>query len=87
MAGLTNVLWAPMDDLTDPPPHLLWAPMADLTDVFPSILWAPMADLTDFPPSPQPIVPSTPTYLLRERSVHRPELSARLDGGGGRLGI
>ena len=34
MAGLTNVLWAPMADLTDFL-LLLWAPVADLTDIFP----------------------------------------------------
>ena len=70
MAGLTNVLWAPMDDLTDFL-LLLWAPMADLTD-FPLLLWVPMDDLTDVSPSPLSIIPSTPTYLLRDRSVRRP---------------
>ena len=32
MAGLTNVLWAPMSELTDFP-LLLWVPMSDLKDV------------------------------------------------------
>ena len=35
MEGLTNILWAPMADLTNVP-LLLWAWMADLTDVSPS---------------------------------------------------
>ena len=42
MACLTNILWAPMADLT------VSAAMAGLTND----LWAPMADLTDVPPSP-----------------------------------
>ena len=42
MAVLTNILWAPMADLT------ARAAMAGLTNV----LWAPMADLTDVSPSP-----------------------------------
>ena len=37
MAGLTNILWAPMADLT------VSAEMSGLTNV----LWAPMADLAD----------------------------------------
>ena len=40
-----------------------------------------MAELTDVSPSPQYVVPSTPTYLLRDRSVRRPEFSVRLGGG------
>ena len=46
-------------------------------------LWALMADLMDVSPSPQSIVLSTPTYLLCDRSVRRPEFSIRLGGGGG----
>ena len=65
MAGLTNVLWAPMADLTNFP-LLLWAPMADLTDIT-LFLWAPLADLTDVSPSPQSIVLSTPTYWVGRR--------------------
>ena len=42
MSGLTNILWAPMDDLT------VSAAMEGLTN----ILWAPMADLTNVSPSP-----------------------------------
>ena len=40
-----------------------------------------MADLTYVSPSPQYIVLSTPTYLLHNRSVRRPEFSIRLGGG------
>ena len=50
--------------------------------MFPLILWAPMADLTNVSPSPQSIVPSTPTYLLCDQSVCLPEFSARIGGGG-----
>ena len=51
MVGLTNIMWAPMADLTVSATmagltYVLWASMADLTD-FPLLLWAPMADLTD----------------------------------------
>ena len=35
------------------------------------------------PPISQSIIPSTPVYLLRDRSVHRPKFSARIGGGGG----
>ena len=42
MACLTNILWAPMADLT------VSAAMEGLTNV----LWATMADLTDFFPFP-----------------------------------
>ena len=41
-----------------------------------------MADLMDVSPSPQSIVLSTPTYLLRDHSVCRPNYSVRLGGGG-----
>ena len=50
--------------------------------MFPLPLWAPIADLTDVFPSPQSIVSSTPTYLLRDWSVRYPEFSAPLGGGG-----
>ena len=36
-----------------------------------------------FIPISQSIVPSTPTYLLPDRSVRRPEFSSRLGGRGG----
>ena len=39
MEGLTNIMWAPMDDFT------VSAAMSGLTNV----LQAPMADLVDFP--------------------------------------
>ena len=42
MTCLTNILWAPMADLT------VSAAMAVLTNV----LWAPMDELTDVSPSP-----------------------------------
>ena len=56
MTGLTNIMWAPMADLTvsaamEGLTNVLWAPMADLTVSAAmaglTILWAPMADLTN----------------------------------------
>ena len=56
MAGLTNILWAPIADLAVSAAmagltNVLWVPMADLTD-FPLLLWSLMDDLTDISPSP-----------------------------------
>ena len=56
MAGLTNIMWAPMADLNMSAAmagltNVLWVPMADLTD-FPLLLWAPMSDITDVSFSP-----------------------------------
>ena len=120
MAGLTNVLWAPMAG----PTFYCGRQMAGPTEVSPSLwapngwphilLWAPMAAPTEVSPPPSiyrpvcgrqmagptfscgrrwlaprrfphphhSIVPYMPTYLLRVRSVHRPEFSVRLGGGG-----
>ena len=61
MAGLANILWAPMADLTVSAvmvglTNVLWAPMADLTVSSAmaglTILWVLMAGLTYFSPSP-----------------------------------
>ena len=90
MAGLTNVLWAPMAG----PTFSCGRQMAGPTDIYhssvgakwmapPSTVGADDCPHRGYPHLPQSIVLSTPTYLLRVRSVRRPEFPVRIGGGGG----